>query len=118
MSAFDLLKNACEPKTYKSFDELVPGQYVVHNFKLVNTKHGQRICILVENSYMYLPKRFSDDISSPSRIDELNKCRYLMTYAGKDKSRQNRVMLKFIQVANVSTESDGAIAMEGYDTVQ
>lgn len=102
-SALSALKTACIKKTYKSFKDLQPGEYVVTNFCAVETKHGNRIRIVMNNSYMYLPDRFSETLTDDV-IADLNASPKIMIYGGKDATDRNRLILDFEDVAYVANQ--------------
>jgi hypothetical protein len=93
-SAFELLKNSCEntaisnnnnnTKIYKNFDQLVPGEYAIEKFRIVDTKYGPKIQAVGGDFYVFLPSRFSAQSLNQTMIDELNQARYVMIYKGKD----------------------------------
>lgn len=93
--AMSLLQSVCEKKKFISFKNISPGEFLVKNFSVVDTQHGVRIQIEVDNGYMYLPERFS--VLSQS-LDELNKSPKIMVYKGKDANDTNRLMLEFKDV--------------------
>lgn len=89
----DSLKSACLTKNFKSFKELAHGEYIVNRFMHVDTKHGKRVRIDLEEFYMYLPERFSS--LTEADINSLNASQKIMVYSGKDASKQNRLILDF-----------------------
>lgn len=86
VSAFDKLKKACAKKSYKSFDSLDVGEYLVKNFTLVDTTYGKRVRITMDDSTMYLPERFAE-ILDETAIFELNAAPMIMIYSGKQNKR-------------------------------
>lgn len=93
MSALDKLRAACTTKlTYKSFSSLTPGEYTVYEFSKVETKHGHRVRIMLDDYSMYLPERF---LLTDDEIAELNASPKIMVYGGKDASKKNRLILDF-----------------------
>lgn len=93
-TALDKLKAACAGKTYKSFNQLAVGEYVVHNFSSVNTAHGTRVRIVLDHHYMLLPERFNN-ILDDNTLNELNSTPMIMVYGGKDLAHHNRLILDF-----------------------
>jgi esterase/lipase superfamily enzyme len=114
-TAFEILKNACGKKSYKSFKDLVPGQYNVDNFKKMSTRYGVRVLVLIEGVYYFLPNHFVPEIGNDQRIAELNQSKFIMTYLGKSVEEQNRIMVKFAQV---TTNNETHQPIDGVDTVQ
>lgn len=94
MDALSLLKEACVKKSFKSFKDMQPGEYIVTLFERCETNQGDRIRITIENFYMYLPERFSKSLPQ-EKLDELNTSPKIMIYGGKDVSAQNRLILDF-----------------------
>lgn len=98
MDALNHLKAACAPKNFKSFKDLIPGEYIVNRFSLVMTTHGKRVCIDLDNgsTYMYLPERFNFDENT---IAELNSKPKIMVYGGKEgRTISSRLILDFHDV--------------------
>lgn len=92
MEAIQTLKTACMSKTFASFRNLEPGDYVVHGFTLVHTTHGQRVRLDFEDTYMYLPERFAQ-VLTPEKIESLNSSltpKLMMIFGGKDYNNRNR----------------------------
>lgn len=94
MDALSLLKEACLKKSFKSFNHLQPGEYIVSLFEKYETDHGERVRITIDDFYMYLPERFNKSLSQEV-IDDLNKSPKIMVYGGKDVGAQNRLILDF-----------------------
>lgn len=94
MDALTVLKEACLRKTYKSFNLLQPGEYIVTLFEKYSSRHGDRIRITIEDTYMLLPERFNEALTDQILLD-LNKSPKIMIYGGKDLSNQNRLILDF-----------------------
>lgn len=94
MSALNTLKTACLKKPFASFKDLSPGDYIVNHFTFVETKHGKRVRIDLDNTYMYLPERFAASLSEAA-MENLNQSSKVMTYSGKDAADQNRLILDF-----------------------
>lgn len=104
MSALAQLKSVCSKKTFKSFKELSPGEYIVNEFSLVETQHGKRVCISLDNgtTFMYLPPRFN---FNEAVIEELNSSPKIMIYGGKEGSSvQSRLILDFQEVAYLTDD--------------
>lgn len=98
MEALNQLKTLCVKKTFKSFKDLVPGEYIVNSFALVTTAYGDRVRISIDNekTYLYLPERFKLDEAA---IIELNSSPKIMVYGGKeDNSVKGRLILDFRDV--------------------
>lgn len=95
--AMAALQSACEKRSFLSFKNLKHGEFVVKNFCIVDTQHGTRIQIDVNNGYMYLPERFMS-VLPQTFIDELNKSPKIMIYRGKDADDGNRLLLEFKDV--------------------
>ena len=114
MSAYRRLKSACCNTSFKTFDDLTPGKYTVNGFKLFKTRYGQRLAVQIGQTYLNLPNRFAEEITSQEHVNELNKARYTMNYLGKDKAQQNRIMLEFLMIAAEDRMDDDDV----YDTVE
>lgn len=98
MDALSKLREACVKKTFKSFKDAQPGEYIVTQFSKADTGHGERVKIQIENYFMYLPKRFNETLTQ-GVMDELNKSPKIMVYGGKDPNIQNRLILDFKDTA-------------------
>lgn len=94
-SAFAALQNACSAKTFESISKLKPGKYRVASFKLLNTRYGLRVAVLIERVYYYLPNYVAEHVNTQKHIMELNSVTYEMNYLGKDASQKNRIILRF-----------------------
>lgn len=93
MNALEKLRAACAKKViYKSFETLAPGEYTVYEFSKIETKHGHRVRITLEDYSMYLPERV---ILDDDDITELNASPKIMIYGGKETLKQNRLILDF-----------------------
>lgn len=114
MSAFQLLQNACGIRSFKSFSDLTVGKYIVTSFKIFKTQYGQRVAVLIGQTYYSLPNRFNEEITSQDQVNELNSRRYEMIYLGKDRLQKNRLMLEFM---DISTEGCMEDDNEGIDIV-
>lgn len=87
------LQAACSKKKYQSFKDLEEGEYIVSHFTIIETSHGRRVRIDLDDKYMYLPERFVKSIQQ--YIDVLNKSPKVMVYSGKDSSHRDRLILNF-----------------------
>lgn len=94
MSAIKNLKAACGNKPIISFKNLTVGNYVVTNFRRVETKFGVRIRTETIDSTIFLPERFSVLLSDEDII-QLNAARVIMRYKGRDVENNNRLILDF-----------------------
>lgn len=92
------LKEACLKKPFKSFSDIIPGEYIVRNIALVTSRYGLRVRIDFDTFYMYLPERFNITLNA-TRCEELSKSPKLMIYSGKDTADKNRLLLDFQEVA-------------------
>lgn len=97
VEALAALQSACEKKNFQSFKNLKFGDYIVRKFSIVDTLHGKRIQVDVNDGYMYLPERFVG-VLSQNIIDELNKSPKIMVYKGKDANDGNRLILEFKEI--------------------
>lgn len=96
MSAFNALKSACRgPVMFEKFDNILPGEYSVREFKFIQTRFGRKVVVVTEDFMCFLPERFAREIASEEAIDELNRTRYIMKYRGKDAKRHNLLLLDF-----------------------
>lgn len=89
MDAFSMLKSVCCTKQFVSFENLPVGDYFVEEFALVNTKFGTRIRVDIGDKVVFLPERFSKNMTS-EKVNELNNSPKLMCYKGKDASKHNK----------------------------
>lgn len=97
-SAFEYLQLASEDKEYKSFSDLEIGKYRVECFKIFQSKFGQRLVVFLdEKTYVYLPQRYFEVISTNAQVMELNRSQYIMDYQGKDPKKKNRIIVDFIK---------------------
>lgn len=80
-----------------SFKNLRNGEYIVKNFCIVDTLHGKRVQIDMNDGYMILPERFLAILTQPI-IDDLNKSPKIMIFDGKEASDGNRLILDFKDV--------------------
>lgn len=81
-------------KEVKNFSDLQFGDYVIQKFSLINTIHGTRIRIEIDDWYMILPGSYMGLMEED--LTELNKFSIVMTYSGKDDN--SRIHLKFALV--------------------
>lgn len=93
-SAMSALKMACTKKSYQSFKDIVPGEYIVEKFSFVESSHGKRIRIDIEEKYMFLPERFAKMLTVDD-INELNGSPKIMVYGGKESGNRDRLILDF-----------------------
>lgn len=106
MSALEKLKAACGKKTsksYKSFKDLDAGEYIVYDFSWIQTSHGRRIRVTLDDYFMYLPERFSTSLDD-AEIAELNSSPKVMVYGGKNPSENNRLILDFHELHHLATQ--------------
>lgn len=104
LDALAQLKEVCRKMIYKSFKDLSPGEYIVNKFSSVETVHGKRVRILLDNgnTYMLLPSRFNFDDAT---IADLNSKPKIMIYGGKEGSSvQSRLILDFQNVEYLTAE--------------
>lgn len=103
LSALDCLKAACEKKPFRSFDDLMPGEYIINEFSQVDTQYGNRLRISMENGtvFMFLPERFNMDEEG---IKELNSSPKIMVYRGKDVKAKNRLLLDFQDLQDLADQ--------------
>lgn len=103
-SAFELLKMACVPRqSYKSIKEVRYGDTHIDEFKMMNTKNGPRILLLIRRELVFLPSRFAEFITTQEQIDELNKKHFIMT---KDHSFDGQIVLHFREAFKPEDEID------------
>lgn len=91
-SVLNDLKSAS--RTYLSFKNIPPGEYIVNSFSIVESGYGSRVRIDIADNFMFLPERYSKIITA-EKIDALNLTQKVMVYGGKDSSHQNRLILDF-----------------------
>ena len=94
MSAFQLLKNASNPKPIANFDNLPVGDYFISNFALVETKFGLRLRLDLGDKILFLPERFAIGFTA-EKVSELNEGHYLLLYKGKECSQNNKLIIDF-----------------------
>lgn len=105
---FGVFKNFQNYKHFASFKDLLPGEYIVEKFSIVNTKYGERVRIDLHDSYMYLSKSFLNTLT-PEVIDDLNKAPKMMLYQGKDAENGNSLILDFNEVSYFDSELFGLL---------
>lgn len=93
-SGISILQSNSLNKPFKSFKDLAVGEYKVERFDLIKTTFGKRVRIKIEDSYMFLPERYTEEMSEET-IDELNGASVTMIYSGKDGNNKSRLMLEF-----------------------
>lgn len=93
-SVLNDLQNACINRTYQSFKDIQPGEYIVNFFSIVDTKHGVRIRIDMAQEFMLLPERFAKTLTA-EKISLLNLKPKIMVYGGKDSTNRDRLILTF-----------------------
>lgn len=96
-SAFNRLQTVCSAtKKYIKFEELAIGEHPIKYFQLGQSKFGIRVeAVLSSGSIIGLPERFHREFASQSDIDALNESQHTLIFKGKDKQRNNRIMLEF-----------------------
>lgn len=107
-AAMDALNMACSKMIYKSFKNLAPGEYIVNHFRIVDTIHGKRVRIDLDDNYMLLPERFTNMLTA-EKIDVLNKAPKVMIYSGKDSTDRDRLILEFRSDTYFADIFDGII---------
>lgn len=83
MEVFNQLQRASQLKKLVSFGALDRGEYPVHAFELVDAKYGQTLKADLGDQYVFLPKRFADDLTE-EKVKALNTIPQIMVYEGKD----------------------------------
>lgn len=102
MESLAMLRDACVVKSFKSFKDIQPGDYIVTFFDKTITDHGERVRVTMDDGYMYLPHRFN---KLPQEVlDDLNKTPKIMIYGGKDPSARNRLIIDFKDTATYYTD--------------
>lgn len=94
MSVIELLKAVCLNKPYKSFKDQTNGDYIIENFSIVKTSHGDRVRIELHDCFMFLPERFMRVLDA-SALDHLKNTTVMMTYSGRDLNNRGRLILDF-----------------------
>lgn len=108
--ALNTLKMLGVKKSYQSFKDLVPGEYIIEKFKRVETSHGGRVRIDIGTTYMLLPERYND--LSDDDIKLLNSTPKVMVYDGKDSDNLNRLILDFRDTQTYFAEALNIVADE------
>lgn len=87
----EILKKACVKRDRINFDDLKPGDYIIDQFSIQQSKHGKRLRVdlSAHNVYLLLPERFATCMDQAA-IDELNSATRVMAYRGKDNNFHNR----------------------------
>lgn len=88
MEAFNLLKEACWNKKLVNFSELPIGEHGVSQFSLVQTRFGPTIKADLGDKYIFLPQRFSKDMTE-EKIAALNTIPQTLIFKGRDPARAN-----------------------------
>lgn len=66
---------------YNSISELQQNvSYKIEQFKLIKTKFGERIIVLIQKKIYFLPARFARHIGEANDIEELNNVLYSLIY--------------------------------------
>lgn len=82
-SAFEYLTHACAPvEKYKTLGDLGTGDHRIDSFRLIKTRFGMSLAVVIARQTFFLPPRFSKDLKSQEKVDELNTFEYIMTYDG------------------------------------
>lgn len=94
--SMDRFNSAASTSGYIKFDELVPGTYPVNRFSIMKKSSfgGSRLLVHLEDGYVIMPARISDEFATPSEVRKLNEGKFNFIYAGKDPARMNRLDLK------------------------
>lgn len=87
--ALIFLKNASTNKSFRSFQDLEIGTYIITEFSKVETKFGTKIRIDIGDYLVNLPQRYTEGMTQ-EYLDELNRTRMLMRYHGKDPKKNNK----------------------------
>lgn len=102
--AISLLKGACIDKSYCSFKDLQPGDYLISNFFLTETRYGRRLKLDLGDKVVILPERFSVGLKTED-VDELNRTPQLFIYRGKDVNNRNRIICDFKTLSEFASMS-------------
>lgn len=106
MSALEILRKACAPRTHSNayrqikWDALPIGDYRVSYMKLSDTNFGLKIYVYFKDQFNYvvMPPRVPEKLNQEAFVDELNKCENLwMKWMGKDKAHFNFLQIDFYQ---------------------
>lgn len=110
-AALNALKAACVHKKFASFKDLLPGEYIVNNFSIVDTTFGERVRVELADAYMFLPPCFLRTLK-PEVIEDLNKSPKIMVYKGKDADNRNALILDFNEVSYFDGEVFGLLTQK------
>lgn len=88
MEVFNLLKQACLIKPFVKLSELPMGEHVVSEVSLVQTRFGPTLKAELDDKLVYLPKRFSKDMTE-EKVARLNTLQIILVHSGVDPDRHN-----------------------------
>lgn len=80
---------------HKKFCDLPIGSYAVRRFLLKETPYGLRLHAEIEDFYLALPKRFSDQINTQEQVEEINRERWQLVYGGRDTTDCRKLKIDF-----------------------
>lgn len=83
-----LKKAASYSKPLVSFSQLPKGEYIVQEFSLVQTKFGPKIKADLGDKVVFLPSRFSANMTEEN-VAELNNIPQILIFSGIDYNRNN-----------------------------
>lgn len=106
------LQKACNPRMLKKFDDIVPGDYPVVEFKHTQTRYGKKLVVVTENFMAFLPDRFLEKIPDAQQLAFANTQRLLMRYHGKDTTRKNLLKLYFIEQQREEASAAAALTSD------
>lgn len=90
MEAFAMLKKAAGySKPLVNYSQLPVGEYVVSEFSLVETKYGMQIKADLGDKVVFLPKRFTKDMTE-EKVAALNTLPHILIFSGLDSTRNNQ----------------------------
>lgn len=97
--------DAASSTSYLKFDELAPGTYPIKRFSIMKKSSfgGKRLLVHLEEGFLIMPTRISDEFASPSEVLKLNEGSYNFIYIGKDSNRQNRLNFR-LEMTSVTDE--------------
>lgn len=98
MSLAILSKIAERKSSYISFEDLKPGTYHIKKASVMKkSKYDKekRVMLYIKNGYVILPARFNDILKKKKVMTDLNAGGLALVFKGKDKKRQNRVLVSF-----------------------
>lgn len=85
-----------------SFKNLKVGCYPVVRFQFANTKYGPKVIVVTKDFAVFLPPRFSAEVTCKEDVDKMNEDNkatpMMMVYQGKDPEQNNRVDLTFEKI--------------------